>query len=405
MNKRNSLSKDEKINLLLKLFMAVMFLAGAIIFIYPFVVDSLNNYLDQQRMSYYQEQMQEENAAQAKEMKQRLAKENAKIKEGTAIPGMGIVADPFEEATKNVQDPGLDYYKQHTIGAIYIPKINVSLPIFDETNATLLDRGATVLQGTSFPIGGQNTHSVITGHSGLAEKVLFTHLEELTIGDQFFVEVADEKLAYQVEAKKVVLPDQLDDVKIQSGRDLVTLVTCTPYSINTHRLLVTGYRIPYEADRATKAISQTQSYHRHRLWFFILGIVLFLAFFVYWIWRKWVYYQASKQTYELIFSLAGQQENLAFQVYDRKGKAPILLTGKPIVTRSDAQGVVQFHALPGNFYQVKSISDGKWPVVQAKVGRVNDRQFRLTAKKWKLKKGVKGTGEPPVLHSEEVENE
>ncbi|MGO3607855.1 MAG: class C sortase, partial [Pseudolactococcus laudensis] len=126
---------------------------------------------------------------------------------------------------------------------------HVSLPIFDETNNELLEKGATVLQGTSFPIGGKGTHSVITGHTGLPEKKLFTDLEKLKKGDLFYIEVSGKKLAYRVERFKTVLPTELDSLKIEDSSDLVTLLTCTPYMINTHRLLVTGVRVGFETKK------------------------------------------------------------------------------------------------------------------------------------------------------------
>ncbi len=170
MKKKTEKRPQTKISMLLQLFMAVMFLTGAAVFTYPFLADALSNYLDQRRIENYQKQL-----AREKEEKheQRLAvqeKKNQALARTAAIPGMGQVKDPFEQAVRDVRNPGKEYYEQHMIGAIYIPKINVSLPLFDETNDLLLDRGATVLQGTSFPIGGENTHSVITAHSGVAEK-------------------------------------------------------------------------------------------------------------------------------------------------------------------------------------------------------------------------------------------
>ena len=148
------------------------------------------------------------------------------------------------------------------IGAIYIPKINVSLPLFDETNDLLLDRGATVLQGTSFPIGGENTHSVITAHSGVAEKKLFTDLEKMEKNDRFYLEVYGRMLAYEV-----------------------VEITCTPYTVNTHRLLVTGKRVPFTEEASSK-MEKTKRYHLYRLLALLLGVLLILTLFGYWGYRK-----------------------------------------------------------------------------------------------------------------------
>ena len=168
MKKKTEKRPQTKISILLQLFMAVMFLQELQFYI-SILADALSNYLDQRRIENYQNSLHE----RKKKNEQRLAvqeKKNQALARTAAIPGMGQVKDPFEQAVRDVRNPGKEYYEQHMIGAIYIPKINVSLPLFDETNDLLLDRGATVLQGTSFPIGGESTHSVITAHSGVAEK-------------------------------------------------------------------------------------------------------------------------------------------------------------------------------------------------------------------------------------------
>ena len=126
--------------------------------------------MDQRRIENYQKQLERDKEEKHEQQLAVHEKKNQTLAHTSVIPGMGQVKDPFEQAVRNVQNPGKEYYEQHMIGAIYIPKINVSLPLFDETNDLLLDRGATVLQGTSFPTGGESTHSVITAHSGIAEK-------------------------------------------------------------------------------------------------------------------------------------------------------------------------------------------------------------------------------------------
>lgn len=122
--------------------------------------------------------------------------------------------------------------------------------MFDTTNEKLLQEGATVLQGTSFPTGGIDTHSVISAHSGLPEKKLFTDLEDVKIGEIFVITLFEEKLAYEVDKIDVVEPRDTSVIDIEPGRDIVTLLTCTPYMINSHRLLVTGHRVPYTEEMA-----------------------------------------------------------------------------------------------------------------------------------------------------------
>jgi sortase A len=276
-------NKRDKIDLLLKLSIAVMFIVGFLIFMYPFVVDSINNYVDQQRLEEVQDKMEARSEAEKKKRLAKLEKENKKLK--TIIPGAGSFEDPFESSLEGTKSPKKEYYEEHMIGAVYIPKINVSLPVYDETNDFLLDKGATVLQGTSFPVGGKGTHSVITGHTGLPEKKLFTDLELLKKKDKFFLHIEGKKLAYQVDRIKVVKPDKFDALKIELDRDLVTLLTCTPYGVNSHRLLVTGHRIAYPVE-AAKKIKETEKYHRRRVYYLIAGCAFFSLLFGYFVWRK-----------------------------------------------------------------------------------------------------------------------
>ena len=132
------------------------------------------------------------------------------------------------------------------MGYIQIPKISVDLPIYHGTSEEVLEKGVGHIQNTSVPIGGNSTHSVLTGHTGLPNAELFTRLDELVEGDIFYIHVLNEILTYKVYEIKVVLPDKIDELRITSGEDLVTLVTCTPYGVNSHRLLVKAKRVEYE---------------------------------------------------------------------------------------------------------------------------------------------------------------
>ncbi|WP_255471393.1 class C sortase [Lactococcus sp. dk101] len=194
---------------------------------------------------------------------------------------MGDVKDPFSSGKEKNKSVTEKYLNSHLIGAIYIPKIDVSLPLYDETNDVLLDEGATVLQGSSFPIGGDGTHSVITGHSGVPEKKLFTDLDKLSKGDKFYIEVEGKKLAYKIVKFKTVLPNQLDSLKIDANLDQVTLVTCTPYMVNTHRLLVTGVRTTYVNNETTSQIKNIKYKHIKQM---IIILALIFLIFVIFIW-------------------------------------------------------------------------------------------------------------------------
>lgn len=135
-----------------------------------------------------------------------------------------------------------------SIGYITIPKIDVNLPIYNGTSANVLQKGIGHIERSSFPLGGESTHSVLTGHRGMPDAVLFTDLDLLEKGDMFYLHVLDEVLAYQVDQVKVVEPDVTSDLNTVKGKDYCTLVTCTPYAINSHRLLVRGTRVPYTGE-------------------------------------------------------------------------------------------------------------------------------------------------------------
>lgn len=131
------------------------------------------------------------------------------------------------------------------MGTLSIPKIGVDLPIYHGTDESVLSKGVGHLEGSSLPVGGESTRSVLTAHRGLPTSKLFTRLDELKEGDLFYIDVLDETLAYQVDNIEVVKPEEMDKVDPVLDEDLVTLVTCTPYGINSHRLLVTGKRVDY----------------------------------------------------------------------------------------------------------------------------------------------------------------
>ena len=157
------------------------------------------------------------------------------------------------------------------MGAIEIPGINVYLPIYHGTSADVLNIGVGHLKGTSFPVGGESTHSVLTGHRGLPTAELFTNLDQVKEGDVFYIHILKETLAYQVYAIETVLPEQVDSLGIEQGRDLVTLVTCTPYGINSHRLLIHAERTDYDETQGdqTKTMNET-------LWQWLLSQKTFL---------------------------------------------------------------------------------------------------------------------------------
>jgi sortase A len=159
------------------------------------------------------------------------------------------------------------------IGYVEAPDINVYLPIYYGTSEKVLNEGSGLVDNTSLPVGGAGTHAVISAHTGMASRKLFTDLDKMEKGNIFFVHVLDQHFAYQVDQIKVVLPTETDDLKIEKGQDYVTLLTCTPFGINDHRLLVRGKRIPYDFNQKKgSAALRAKQYKNTILWMIILGI-------------------------------------------------------------------------------------------------------------------------------------
>jgi sortase A len=163
------------------------------------------------------------------------------------------------------------------MGYVDIPSIGVSLPIYHYTTDDVLSKGVGHLYGTSLPVGGENTHSVITGHRGLPSSKLFTDLDKVKVGDVFSIYVLGEELDYQVDQIDIVLPDEISSLSIEPGKDLVTLVTCTPYGVNTHRLLVRGHRIE-KTDTAVPTVNRsteekTYQFLTTRRMTYLIGII------------------------------------------------------------------------------------------------------------------------------------
>ena len=156
--------------------------------------------------------------------------------------------------------PPLPYAQQLTVGGVMayvdIPKINVYLPVQHGTDADTLERAVGHVVGTSLPVGGSSTHAVLSAHSGMASSKLFSDIDQLTEGDTFYIHVLGDTLAYRVDAINTVLPTDTHLLQIEDGKDLVTLVTCTPFGVNTHRLLVRGHRVPYTPEQETTAVEE-----------------------------------------------------------------------------------------------------------------------------------------------------
>ena len=235
---------------------------------YPLVSSAINNYVSRSMVKEYTNRV----AQMPSEKTQKMFEEAAKY--NNSLSNNMIITDPFDEKafqkiganyekTLNVDDNGL-------IGYIDVPKINVYLPIYHGTSEEVLSKGAGHLQNTSLPVGGTSTHSVISAHSGYPGETFFDYLTDMKVGDEFYVHILDRTLKYEVDQIEVVLPSEINSLRIVDGEDLVTLLTCTPYGVNTHRLLVRGKHVAYDD---TKYIETGESLAK-----FDNGYIFFLGY-------------------------------------------------------------------------------------------------------------------------------
>lgn len=263
-----------------KLLVFLLFGIALMLMMYPFIA----NYLFEHKTDSVVDSVQQ-TAEKLDDSEQKAEIEKAMRYNESLANGHVVLTDPFKEE-KTEEDTAeyeslLNLTNDGVMGTVDIPLINVSLPIYHGTSDAILKKGAGHLQGTSLPVGGASTHTVITGHTGLSNAKLFTDLTELDKGDIFFLEVMGEKLAYQVDQIKVVLPTEMDDLKIVPGEDYCTLLTCTPYGVNTHRLLVRGKRTDYQeavdaakSEKPKKAESKWMSEYKRAL---AISVAFFVA--------------------------------------------------------------------------------------------------------------------------------
>lgn len=220
----------------------LIFLIGLGVMSYPLLSAMVNNISSRNAAGAYTEQISKMDTSNI----DRLFKEADRY--NRSLTNNVILTDPFDaEAYSHIganYEETFDVDGKGLIGYVDIPKINVYLPIYHGTSTDVLAKGAGHLSNTSLPIGGQSTHSVISAHTAYPTESFFDYLTDLEEGDAFYIHVLDRTLKYQVDQIKIVLPEDTSDLRIVEGKDYITLLTCTPYSINTHRLLVRGTQVP-----------------------------------------------------------------------------------------------------------------------------------------------------------------
>lgn len=259
-------------NKIINIILILCVLVGIGVLAYPFASNMLHDRKQDEIITEYDEQM--ENLAE-EEKEEMLA---AARQYNEDLIGNVVLSDPFDpEALERINedyDELLNYDDDGIMGYVEIPRIDVYEAIYHGTSDEVLAKGIGHLANTSFPVGGDGTHSVLSGHTGLPEAELFSNLEEMIEGDVFYIHVLGETLAYEVDQIKVVEPSDTSDLQIEADHDYVTLVTCTPYGINSHRLLVRGIRIPYDASAKAAGEAQAQEGMSSETWKEVYGKAL-----------------------------------------------------------------------------------------------------------------------------------
>lgn len=278
------------------IFIIAIFFVGLGIMLYPVISNLYIEHRQGNVINNYEKAIDNMSDKKIQEERERAQKYNE------LLIGNVIITDPFDPEAQKKLEEDKDYFnilnldKDGIMGYINIPKIDVKLPIYHGTSEEVLQKGVGHLENTSFPVGGEGTHAVLSGHTGLSSAKLFTDLDQLETGNVFYVEVLGEKLAYEVDQIKIVEPHDTSDLLIDSTKDYVTLVTCTPYGINSHRLLVRGTRIPY-TEEVEEEIKKEESQKVGSTWlneYFkaliiglsALGVILIITFIVVFIKKK-----------------------------------------------------------------------------------------------------------------------
>ena len=227
------------------IFVSILFLAGLSLLLYPFISNQWNNYRQSQLASTYDTAVEEMVSSGQIDYEEQWS--NANAYNQALLPS--ILPDSFAVAAATDENGSymtcLNLTGNGMMGYVEIPKIDVKLPIFHTTEEEVLQVAAGHLEGSSLPVGGANTHSVISAHRGLPSATLFTDLDKIEKGDHFLLKILDDTLCYQVDKITTAEPEDTSALVVEDGQDLVTLLTCTPYSVNSHRLLVRGHRVEY----------------------------------------------------------------------------------------------------------------------------------------------------------------
>ena len=265
------------------LILILIFLAGLSLLLYPYIANEWNTYRQSKLMTTYEEEVESINEETPIDYTSEFARANAYNE--SLVPY--ILPDSFAIAAAS-EEPDEEYMAclnltgDGMMGYVQIPKIDIKIPIYHTVSTEVLEKAAGHLEGSSLPVGGADTHTVISAHRGLPSAALFTDLDKLKEGDHFLISVLDEILCYEVDQISVVEPSETEALKVEDGKDLATLLTCTPYGVNSHRLLVRGHRVEYVEEEVMKEdvpLMETSLHTNYLLWVFV-GLAITAVFII-----------------------------------------------------------------------------------------------------------------------------
>lgn len=252
-----SKKKKKKSNAVINFLLVIILLAGLSLLLYPTFSELWNSTRQSKAIASYSETVDSMDKEEYDRLWQLAQEYNESLADRETF--YALTDEQMEEYEQLLNVSGLGI-----MGYIDIPKIKCELPIYHGTEESVLQIAVGHLEWSSLPVGGESSHCVLSGHRGLPSARLFTDLDKMEEGDLFYITVLDQKLAYEVDQIEVILPEEVEDLGVEEGKDYVTLVTCTPYGINTHRLLVRGHRVEYvepetEASDGLEAVVVTEN--------------------------------------------------------------------------------------------------------------------------------------------------
>lgn len=265
-----------------KIVIVVLFVLGISLLLYPIVSNIVNSSSQALAIHNYKKELKKIDEEERQKEVEEAKRYNENLK-GTELN----IEDPYsEEGSKESKDETVGKTSpidpKNIIGNVEIPRIGVEIPIYHGTSELVLQKGAGHIEGTSLPIGGEGTHTAITAHRGLPSSRLFRNLDKMEVGDEFYIHNMEGTIAYKVDSIDIVLPHETEKIAINDSKDYATLITCEPYMVNTHRLLVRGVRTEYIADKDFKVSNQIKRnlFYKYRDYIIVGALILFAIIFI-----------------------------------------------------------------------------------------------------------------------------